>query len=156
MDMDTWPPPMLEFPTVIRQDAITYGCKRDVPDYILVESPEVQHHIARSLQHEMGSGLVASIINRGGRAIVDLGMTTFDRPNPPFTRSFAIEAQVQPADIHTTRITTYREEVVQRKVVTHWEYFPADWICEHCGRILDGLKSPRACTQCGGPRYLER
>ena len=117
------------------------------------ERERYQTRVAQTLQRELGTGLVSYIMENGGKAQVDLGLyyppVVDDRD---WLQNILADAYVYPLDRITPHFTVYEERVVQRKVVSHWEYYPADWVCEFCYCIVDGLKHPRHCSQCGGPR----
>jgi len=105
----------------------------------------------QNAQWQLGRALVDFIMQAGGKAIVDIRTGIMDDHWPPGTL-FKVAGEVQPAHILAREITILEDHVVQRKMVTHWEYFPMDWVCDYCGRIVDGLKFPRGCPHCAGIR----
>jgi hypothetical protein len=100
---------------------------------------------ARRLQVEAGESLVDAIWRAGRSALVHLGMQ--ETPSDHMDAlNLDFEAVVLPAerDLHRIRIP-----------VRHFEYFPMDWACAHCGSLVDGLAHPRKCPHCGAGKPKE-
>jgi len=98
----------------------------------------------RHMQYKIGATIVADIMNSGGRGIVNLDFTRQDERGMDAIR-FILRANVKA----TQRMEEY---YTQRIAVPHFVYFPADWVCVHCGQIVDGKANPRQCPGCASFR----
>ena len=97
----------------------------------------------QSMQHELGTGLIAALTETG-KAVVDIGATSY-RDHGRFAVRLGLEANITPVE---KEVRVVRELVL----VPHFEYFPMDWICSKCGCIIDGICYPRMCPHCGAPK----
>ena len=101
---------------------------------------EEMYYLAERQQHNLGSSLVSTIWEMGGAATVSLRSHTY-YDLPTFMTRWMMEAHVDPATHEICRF-----------VVPHYIAFPADWWCEYCGTLNNGLTYPRKCEGCQGPR----
>jgi len=126
-------------------ESLRLGARQTITYESLVVSDEydlVLQYAARNLQARVGEGLVDTIWRAGGTATVALRFNTWDDP-AMYVRNLELQAGVTPAKSLNVPV-----------VVPHYVYFPADWYCVYCGTLNDGLKHPRTCAGCQGPKSL--
>lgn len=119
-----------------------YGAQHKIDHYFLAEHPEALRYAAQSLQDRVGRGLVQQIWDAGGIATIALdfrcppAIDDLDRAQRLYLESLIVPAEAM--------------NIPVRVEVKHFEYFPMDWVCDHCGRLVDGLKYARVCPHCAG------
>jgi hypothetical protein len=130
---------------VIRQPPYALGMRRRIADEMLITVPDPQRYLyqeGRAIQYHLGPSLIDALWKVGGRAMVDLRASHW-RDHSSCFENLEVRAHLTPADIH---------EFVVPKIVTRHRLFPADWYCDFCGALNDGLKSPQLCRGCQGAK----
>jgi hypothetical protein len=123
------------------------GINAFVSDYEMMHygdrARDYMHHVARDLQYRLGEALVDTLWRVGGVATVKL--SAHDAPSyEQRGRDISLEADVRPADHIYHRLSIPHFD--------HFDVFPADWYCQYCGMLNNGLKHPRRCPECGASK----
>lgn len=131
-------------------ERVRVGMSQTLMDFRLVEDwqqRDILQATLRRMQYEVGSHLVAALYEtRFQRAVVDLRLVdTVDDTLHDFHRKLTLLAEVAPC-------SALVHDLVIPIAVHHTEFFPADWGCPYCGNLVDGLRSPYRCANCGAPR----
>ena len=126
-----------------RAEPIRLACRQIISDYELVasRSQSALQYAGREIQCRLGSGVIDALWRVGGHAMVDLRIDSQRDYSSPHT---VLDAR---ADVSSMGSRTYTVP----KLMMHHEFFPADWYCEHCGMLNDGLKR-RTCSGCQAPK----
>jgi hypothetical protein len=122
-----------------------YAHKKIIEQYHLGNIRRRDEFLYREMlyaQHEIGTAILGELENLGGAATVALHKEWTVSPMTG-NLEFILRAALVPATV---------EHIEQRICVPYQVYFPADWVCDKCGSIVNGLDSPRICTQCSAPR----
>ena len=146
--VDLIQPTILEYEKHIK-DPFQLGARIAIPQEVLRTSRDPVgpfRDATSTLAHRTGIKLVHAIAQAGGIATVRLQLDEW-RDWDFQAHVLRLNTDVQPAEV-------FQPIVEMKEPVPHFVYYPADWLCVYCGALMDGLKQPRKCSQCGGPKWI--